>query len=86
MGWRDIIFGAKPASAATARNRLQIIIAQQRTQGGRDYLPDLRRDIIAAISKYVPGFDPEAVAVELHKDGNQDVLDITVSLPESPHG
>jgi cell division topological specificity factor len=82
MGIFDFL-KAKKNTAETAKSRLQIIIAQERSQGGRDYLPDLRRDIIAAISKYVPGFDPEAVTVDVHRDGTQDVLDITVSLPES---
>lgn len=85
MGLFDI-FKAKQTTAHTAKNRLQIIIAQERSRGGRDYLPDLRRDVIAAISKYIPSFDPEAVQVELHKDGDQEVLDITVSLPDDKQG
>jgi cell division topological specificity factor len=73
----------KETSAEKAKNRLRLILEHTHSRGGHDYLPDLRRDIIAAISKYVPGFDPEAVTVDVHRDGTQDVLDITVSLPES---
>lgn len=68
-------------TAQTAKSRLQIIISQERVRGGHDYLPDLRRDVLAAISKYID-IDLDAVKVDLHKDGDQDVLDITVSLPE----
>lgn len=81
MGLFDFL-KPKQNSANVAKNRLQILIAQDGFRGGRDYLPDLRRDIIAAIAKHVPGFDPEAVNVEVHKDGTQDILDITVSLPD----
>ncbi|MFA5683720.1 MAG: cell division topological specificity factor MinE [Lysobacteraceae bacterium] len=70
-------------SAAQAKKRLQVLIATERMRDGHDYLPDLRRDILAVLHKHVPGFSPEAVNVEIHKDGDQDVLDITVSLPET---
>ncbi|MCH9744657.1 MAG: cell division topological specificity factor MinE, partial [Gammaproteobacteria bacterium] len=40
-------------SAQCAKDRLQIIIAQQRTQkGNTDFLPLLRQDIMAAIAKH----------------------------------
>ena len=72
----------KSTSAADAKKRLQVLISATRAEGGRDYLPALRQDILAVLQKHVPGFNPEAVNVELHKDGEEDVLDITVSLPE----
>lgn len=69
-------------TAAQAKKRLQVLIATTRADGGRDYLPALRQDILAALQKHVPGFNPEAMNVELHKDGEEDVLDISVALPE----
>ena len=45
--------GFKDKSAQTAKNRLQIIIAQQRLgKDSPDYLPLLREDIIKVITKY----------------------------------
>ncbi len=75
----------KSNSAAEAKKRLmQVLIATPPgSKGAPEYLPALRQDIIKAISNHVPGFDPELVNVELHKDGEQDVLDITVSLPDN---
>jgi cell division topological specificity factor len=70
-------------SANTAKQRLQVLISATRAEDSRNYLPALRQDILAVLQKHVPGFNPEAVNVELHKDGEEDVLDITVSLPES---
>ncbi len=73
----------KQNTASIAKNRLQILVAQNGPRGGsRDYLSALRQDIIIAISKHVSGFNPEDLNVEVHKDGDQDVLDITVSLPD----
>jgi cell division topological specificity factor len=72
----------KKNTAQTAKNRLQIIIAQERSSAGApDYLPLLRREILEVISKYV-AVEADAVKVDLIKDGEHDVLDISVALPE----
>ena len=72
----------KKTTAQTATNRLQIIIAQERSsQGAPDYLPLMRREILEVIRKYV-NVDVDAVKVDVVKDGEHDVLDISVSLPE----
>ena len=72
----------KKTTAATAKNRLQIISAQERsTRGGPDYLPLLQRELLEVIRKYV-SVDVDAVKVDLVKDGEHDVLDISVALPD----
>ena len=72
----------KKNTASVAKNRLQIIIAQERSSAGApDYLPLMQREILEVIRKYV-NVDVDAVKVDLVKDGDQDVLDISVSLPE----
>ena len=81
MGIFDFL-RAKKDTAATAKNRLQIIIAQERTQrGAPDYLPLLQRELLEVIRKYV-NVDVDAVKVDLVKDGEHDVLDISVALPD----
>jgi len=72
----------KKNTAAVAKDRLRIIIAQERSAaGGPDYLPLLRRELLEVIRKYV-NVDADAVKVDLVKDGEHDVLDISVALPE----
>ena len=72
----------KKNTAETAKNRLKIIIAQERSsQGAPDYLPLLRREILEVIRKYV-AVDVDAVKVDVVKDGEHDVLDISVALPD----
>ena len=81
MGMFDFL-KAKKNTAETAKNRLQIIIAQERSsRGAPDYLPLLRRELLEVIKKYV-NVDVDAVKVDLVKDGDHDVLDISVALPE----
>lgn len=76
------LFRRTPPTANLAKERLRIIVAQERTdRGGPDYLPLLRREILEVIRKYV-NVDPEAIQVNLEKDGGHEVLELSVALPE----
>ena len=81
MGLFDFL-RVKKNTASIAKDRLRIIIAEERgTREGPDYLPVLRRELLEVIRKYV-NVDVDAVKVEVIKDGDYDVLDISVSLPD----
>jgi len=81
MGLLDI-FRRQPPSAQVAKERLRIIVAQERSaRGGPDYLPLLRRELLTVIRKYV-NVDPEAVQINLEREDGQEVLELTVALPE----
>lgn len=81
MGLFDFL-KTKTNTASIAKERLRIIVSQERTsRGAPDYLPMLQRELLEVIRKYV-SVDVEAVKVDLVKDGDHDVLDISVSLPD----
>ena len=83
MGLFDFL-RPKKDTASIAKERLRIIVSQERSaRGGPDYLPKLRQELLELIKKYV-NVDLDAVKVDLVKDGEHDVLDISVSLPENP--
>ena len=72
----------KKETASFAKDRLRIIVAQERTsRGAPDYLPMLQRELLEVIKKYV-NVVADAVNVKLIKEGEHDVLDISVSLQE----
>ena len=72
----------KKETASIAKDRLRIIVALERTtRGAPDYLPMLQRELLEVIKKYV-NVDADAVNVKLIKEGEHDVLDISVSLQE----
>jgi cell division topological specificity factor len=82
MGMFDFL-KAKKNTASIAKERLRIIVAQERsTRGAPDYLPLLQRELLEVIRKYV-SIDVDAVKVDLVKDGAHDVLDISVALPDA---
>jgi cell division topological specificity factor len=82
MGIFDFL-GTRPRNTATvAKERLRIIVAQERAQrGSPDYLPTLRREILEVIKKYV-NVDPDAVQINVERDGEHEVLELSVALPE----
>ena len=85
MGLLDL-FRIKPKNTAeVAKQRLQIIIAQGRAErgSGRDYLPMLKRELLEVIRKYVH-VDPDAVEVTLASEGDHEVLEMNVVLPDRP--
>ena len=82
MGLFDFLTTRNRNSANTAKDRLRILIQQERSlRGAPDYLPLLQRELLEVIRKYV-NVDVDAVKVDLIKDGDNEVLDISVALPE----
>ena len=76
------LFRRQPSSANVAKERLRIIVAQERgARGGPDYLPLLRRELLEVIRKYV-NVDPEAIQIHVERDAGHEVLELSVALPE----
>lgn len=79
------IFGKRQKSADIARERLQIILAHERS--GRsadakpDYLPALQRELVEVISKYV-SINQDDIKVQLERQDNFEVLEVNIVLPE----
>ncbi|CDL10990.1 Cell division topological specificity factor MinE [Klebsiella pneumoniae IS43] len=74
----------KKNTANIAKERLQIIVAERRRGDAEPhYLPQLRKDILEVICKYVQ-IDPEMVSVQLEqRDGDISILELNVTLPET---
>ena len=83
MSWLQKLFGNQPKTAHVAKERLQLIIAHER-DGGKstaNFLPDLQRELIAVISKYVK-VNPDDIRVSLEKQDRYEVLEVKIELPE----
>ncbi|MCF7520980.1 cell division topological specificity factor MinE [Neisseria sp. ZJ106] len=84
MSLIDLLFGKKPKSASVARDRLQIIIAQERATTGEtapDYLPTLRKELLEVLSKYV-NVSLDDIRISQEKQDGLDVLELNITLPE----
>lgn len=81
------IFGKKNKSASLARDRLQIIIAQERHNRHAqattpDYLPTLQRELLEVLSKYVD-VKLEDIHISHEKQDGVDMLALNITLPEN---
>ena len=47
-----------------------------------DYLPDLQRELIAVISKYIK-INPDDIKVNLERQDNLEVLEVKIELPDA---
>lgn len=82
MALLSFLFNTKPKTASAAKERLQIIIARERSgRTGYDFLPALHAELIAVISKYTK-VDPKDITLSLDRKGDLEVLDVNVILPE----
>ncbi len=72
----------KLSTAHIAKERLQIIVAHQRTDlSGPDYLIDMRKDILSVIQKYV-AVKTDDVTITFDNRKDVSILELNVTLPE----
>ncbi|MCC6736859.1 MAG: cell division topological specificity factor MinE [Bauldia sp.] len=73
-------FGRK-ASAGVARDRLQILLAHERTSTGRsDLVALLREEILAVIAKHV-AIDRDKVQVKMDRGESVSTLEVDIEIP-----
>lgn len=74
----------RPGSAQTAKDRLQILLAHERSGATPDYLPQLQRDIMEVIRRHVKIAD-EAIDIRMERGTDLSSLEINIELP-TPRG
>ncbi|MEY2819614.1 MAG: hypothetical protein RL275_3077 [Chloroflexota bacterium] len=75
-------FFSRKRSASNAKERLQLVLVHDRTDLTPGQLESLKDDLIKAISKYIE-IDPEAVRIELEKEGREQRLVADIPLKNS---
>ena len=82
MSILDYFTRNKRDTASIAKERLQIIVAHERTKREQpEYLAAMQKDIMAVVRKYVD-IDTDSIDVQLEKNGDCAVLELNVTLPE----
>jgi cell division topological specificity factor len=66
-------------SANLAKERLQIIVTQERRK--RRYLPLLQQELLEVVRKYA-SIEEEDIQIHLEKQGNYEVLEMNIALPK----
>ncbi len=74
---------AKRSSAPVARDRLQILLAHERTagEGQSELIAKLREEILDVIARHVP-IDRDKVQIKLDRGAAVSTLEIDIEVPE----
>lgn len=83
MSLLSFFLGNKKSSAKVARDRLQLILVNER-HGDDDtpsYLPQLQKELVEVISKYVK-INPEDIQVNLEREDSLEVLEVKIEMPQ----
>ena len=81
MSFLSFLLGEKKTSASVAKDRLQLILINERGDGmAPDYLPRLQQELVAVISKYVK-INPEDIKINLDRQDSLEILEVKIELP-----
>jgi len=82
MSFLSFLLGNRKKSASVAKDRLQLILINERGQGGvtPDYLPRLQKELIEVISRYVK-INPDDIHVNLDRQNELEVLEVKIEMP-----
>jgi cell division topological specificity factor len=84
MALLDYLLRKRKKSASVAKERLQIILAREHADlSGPDYLPNLKKDILAVVEKYVM-IDYDQIQVTVDSHDNYEILELNITLPDTP--
>jgi cell division topological specificity factor len=82
MSMLRLFSSSRPATAPIARERLQILLAHERSLRAEqpDLLLLLREEILAVVSRHV-ALDPDKVIVRMERGKHFSTLEVDVELP-----
>lgn len=84
MSLLDYFRSSKTGSASVAKERLQILVAHERTSKNRhrpSYLPQLQKELLQVIQKYV-NVCQDDITVNFEQDDDQETLEVNIILPD----
>lgn len=86
MNLMDYFRSSRPKTASIAKERLQILVAHERSERNQpEYLAELQKELLAVIRKYV-NVGQEAITVNMEQDENREILELNIVLPDEPMG
>jgi len=83
MALLDYLLGQRKKKSATqAKDRLHILLAQERSErNAPDYLPQMREEILGVIAKYI-NIDAEQLQLSVDEKDGMQILEMNLELPD----
>jgi cell division topological specificity factor len=85
MSFLHFLFGRNKKSAHVAKQRLQIVLAAERSARSPrrpDYLPALQRELLGVVTKYVK-IQPKDIRVSFERQRDVEVIRVRIELPQA---
>lgn len=81
MSFLKFLLGEKKKSNEVAKDRLKLILVRDRETDNAtaDFLPQLQRELIEVISKYIK-INPDDIKVNLDKQDSLEVLEVKIEM------
>ena len=78
------IFSKEPSSAVQARDRLRLVLINDRTDLSSEAMESLKDDLLDVFSRYIK-IDPETIRIDITREGRQQrlIADIPIAGPVS---
>jgi cell division topological specificity factor len=78
------IFSKEPSSAVQARDRLRLVLINDRTDLSSEAMESLKDDLLDVLSRYIK-IDPETIRIDITREGRQQrlIADIPIAGPVS---
>ncbi len=84
MSLLDYFKISKTSSASLAKERLQILVAHERSSRNQpSYLPQLQKELLEVIRKYI-NVEQDAISVNFEQNDTQETLELNIVLPDHP--
>ncbi len=75
------LFGDKKNSKETAKERLQLVLIHDRASLSKGIVDDLKKDLIAVISKYME-FDEKNLEVQVEDKEDMAILEVNIPISQ----
>ena len=86
MSFLSFLLGHKKTSASVAKDRLQLILINERGTGVTpEYLPRLQKELVEVISRYVK-INPDDIKVNLERQNSLEILEVKIEMPPQAEG
>lgn len=72
-GWLEWLTGQKNKSAGQAKERLKLVLINDRIDMSTDELEALKNELLEVISRYI-AIDPTAVSITMNQEGREQRL------------
>lgn len=82
-GWLEWLTGQKTKSAGQAKDRLKLVLINDRTDMTSEQLESLKNELLEVISRYID-IDPSAVNITMSQEGREQRL--LADIPLKPAG